>query len=73
MRTCLEEFMKNRLIVALVALLLLLYVNCQADGYPKNIPVFTGNINDPEVYVVDYEDEFLVLEFDGEMYYYPIE
>jgi len=24
--------MKNRLIVALVALLLLLYVNCQADG-----------------------------------------
>jgi hypothetical protein len=50
-----------------------LYVNCRADGYPKNIPVFTGDINDPEVYVVDYEDEFLVLEFDGEMYYYPIE
>jgi hypothetical protein len=73
MRTCLEEFMKNRLIVALVALLLLLYVNCQADGYPKNFPVFTGNINDPEVYVVDYEDEFLVVEYDGEMYYYPIE
>jgi hypothetical protein len=73
MRTCLEEFMKKRLIVALVALLLLLYVNCQADGYPKNIPVFTGDINDPEVYVVDYEDEFLVVEYDGEMYYYPIE
>jgi hypothetical protein len=73
MRTCLEEFMKNRLIVALVALLLLLYVNCQADGYPKNIPVFTGDINDPGVSIVDYEDEFLVIEYDGEMYYYPIE
>jgi hypothetical protein len=73
MRTCLEEFMKNRLIVALVALLLLLYVNCQADGYPKNIPVFTREINDPEVQMVDYEEEYLIVEYDGEIYYYPIE
>ncbi|MDP8322934.1 MAG: hypothetical protein RAO94_11345 [Candidatus Stygibacter australis] len=65
--------MKNWLIAVLVALLLLFYVNCQADGYPKNIPVFTGDINDPEVYVVDYEDEYLVVEYNGEIYYYPIE
>ena len=65
--------MKYRLIAVLVALLLLFYVNCQADGYPKNIPVFTGDINDPEVYVVDYEDEYLVVEYNGEIYYYPIE
>jgi hypothetical protein len=65
--------MKNRLITVLVALLLLFYVNCKADGYPKNIPVYTGDINDPGVSIVDYEDDYLVVEYEGEMYYYPMQ
>ncbi len=65
--------MKSRLVVVLVILLLMFYVNCREDGYPKNIPVFTREINDPEVQMVDYEEEYLIVEYDGEIYYYPIE
>jgi hypothetical protein len=53
--------------------MLLFYVNCRADGYPKNNPVFTGDSNDPGFSIMDCGDYFFIIEYDDDIYYYPIE
>ncbi|MDP8210432.1 MAG: hypothetical protein RAO94_00745 [Candidatus Stygibacter australis] len=34
----------------------------------SNLPVYTGSLNDPGVTIVVYDDEFYVLEIDGELF-----
>jgi hypothetical protein len=73
MKTHKEKIMKNWLISLVITLILFYHVSCMADSYPKTIPIFTGDINDPEVYIVDYEEEYYIVEYDGIIYCYPLE
>ncbi len=65
--------MKRWLTLVFIALIMIYNVTCQADGFPKTIPLFTGDINDPQVFIVDFEDEYYIVEYDGVIYYYPLE
>ncbi|MCF7911225.1 MAG: hypothetical protein K9M99_01755 [Candidatus Cloacimonetes bacterium] len=64
--------MKNWLISIVIIFMMIYVVPCQAD-YPKDIPLFTGDINDPGIFIVDFEDEYVLVESDGIVYWYPKE
>lgn len=38
-----------------------------------NLPVYTGNINDPGISIVVYDDDFYVIEIEGELFLYPLQ
>lgn len=39
----------------------------------SNLPVYTGSLNDPGVTIVVYDDEFYVLEIDGELFIFLLQ
>jgi len=64
----------KKLILALISAQFLLFnmLNSAPIDY-TNLPVYTGNINNPDITVIFQEIDYLVLEIDGELYYYPLE
>jgi hypothetical protein len=63
--------MMKKLIFALILAQSLLFnmLNSSPIDY-TNLPVYTGNINDPGITVIIHEEDFFVIEIDGEYYIY---
>ena len=63
----------KKLIIAIILAQALLFnmLNSEVVDY-KDLPVYTGDINHPDVTVVIEETDYWVIEIDGELFYYPL-
>ncbi len=63
-----KKFIVTLALALLLAAPIAVYSAAAEKSDPKSLPVFTGNINDPGIVILEEGDGYIIVEIDGEFY-----